>query len=294
MSPRRTLPAAAPSTRRPHAPSAVPGRPLAALGLAALGAMLFGGHVGAQDSGSGDAAPEALLVVDTSGAPVPGVELAFLGRLPGTSLSARPTGGARSDDTGWVRWPSGGVPEALDVRSDDPDWAVAFVHAERDIEDDAGVAERLAILDLCQPAVCVLERTGTLEIEVVGARPDDRFHATWTDARPEPASHRRAQASVSFTGSRGRLRARAGRGTLYVTREGALGAATLRNGAPLLVSMTAGETSTARVRLEDGPETLLSPPSTASSSSAGRRSHRTASWWWRPSTSRPLRCGSPR
>lgn len=260
MTPRRTLPAAAPPTRRPHAPSAVPGRSLAALGLAALGAMLLGGRVAAQDSGSGDEAPEALLVVDTSGAPVPGVELAFLDRLPGTSLSARLAGGARSDDTGWVRWPSGGAPEALDVRSGDPDWAVAYVHAERDLEDDTGGAERLATLDLRQPAVCVLERTGTLEIEVVGARPDDRFHATWTDARPEPASHRRAQASVTFTGPRGRLRARAGRGTLYVTREGSLGAATLRNGAPLLVSMTAGETSTARVRLEDGPETLFLAP----------------------------------
>jgi len=265
MTPRRTLPTAAPSTRRHQDRPAALGRSLAAVTLAAVtllapGAFLLTAPVGAQEQTKVNEDPEALLVIDPSGAPVPGVELAFVDRLPGTSLTAKLTGGERSDDTGWIRWPSGGAPEALDVRSADPNWAVAYVYAERTLEAELGSSERLATLDLRQPAVCVLERTGTLEIEVVGAGPEDRFHATWTDARPEPASHLKAQASVTFTGPRGRLRARAGRGTLYLTRDGSLGAAALRNGAPLLVSLTAGETSTAKVRLEDGPETLFIAP----------------------------------
>lgn len=260
MTARRTPHAAPPSPRRRHDRPASAGRFAPTLALAALGGWLLVSPLGAQEAARQVDESQALLVVDRSGTPVPDVELTFIDRLPGTSVSARLTGGERTDAGGWIRWSPESAPDALDVRSADPRWSVAYVHAERILEADAGGAERLATLDLGQPAVCVLERTGTLEIEVVGARPEDRFHATWTDARPEPASHRKAQASVTFTGPRGRLRARAGRGTLYLTRDGSLGAAALRNGAPLLVSLTAGETSTARVRLEDGPETLFLAP----------------------------------
>ena len=202
----------------------------------------------------------ALLVVDREGRPVPGVALSFVDRLAGTSLAARLPGGDRSDDRGWLRWAPGDEPRALDVRCGDPEWAVAFVHAERVPDEGPADLERTATLDLTRPAVCVLERTGTVAIEVLGAAPGDRFHATWTDVRPEPASHRGARGSTSFTGSRGRLRARPGRGTLYVTREGHLGASALRGGAPLLVSVVAGETSTVRVRLEEGPVTTFLAP----------------------------------
>ncbi len=264
MSSRCTTPTAAPRARRRR--DGRPGRAailrsLTIGALAALSGFQLAAPLAASPAATAPQAPSAgLLVVDASGAPVPRIQLTFVDRLPGTSLTARLTGGERSGDDGWIRWALDEVPEILDVRSADPDWAVAYVHAERTLEPGQEDVERLATIDFRRPAVCVLERTGTLEIEVVGAQPGDRFHATWTDARPEPASHRKAQGSVTFAGPRGRLRAPAGRGTLYITREGALGAATLRNGSPLLVSITAGEVSTARVRLEDGPETMFLAP----------------------------------
>lgn len=264
MSSRFTPPTATPRTRRRRdwrAGLATLLRPLTIGALFALSSVQLAGPLSAGPATAETQAPSAgLLVVDASGAPVPGIQLTLVDRLPGTSLTARLSGGERSGDDGWIRWAADDAPEVLDVRSADPDWAVAYVHAERTLEPGEEDVERLATIDFRRPAVCVLERTGTVEVEVVGAQAGDRFHATWTDARPEPASHRKAQGSVTFTGPRGRLRAAAGRGTLYVTREGALGAATLRNGSPLLVSVTAGEVSTARVRLEDGPETMFLAP----------------------------------
>ncbi len=286
MTSRRTLLTAVARTRRSQDPLAAPAPltrvlkwplrwplrwPLkqtpSAWGLAALAVLLVSplsaspfSQEATQEPVEAQPQPASLLVVDGAGIPVPGVELHFIERLPGTSVSARLSGGERSDPRGMITWEPGAAPEALDITCPDPDWTVAYVHAERRLEDGPEDIERLATIDLRQLAVCVLHETGTVEIEVVGAQPEELFHATWTDARPEPASHRKAQASVSFVGSRGRLRAPAGRGTLYLTRDGFLGAATLRNGSPLLVSVTAGETSTARVRIEAGPETLFLAP----------------------------------
>lgn len=273
MSPRCTLPIAVPGTRRLLDRAAGQGalsRSLAAWTLGTLSALHVVAPLRANQTNEAPARSTAtaevatsspgLLVVDASGVPVPGVQLTFIDRLPGTSLSAKLLGGEPSDERGWIRWAPGATPEALDVRSADPRWAVAYLHAERTLEAGEEDVQRLATIDFNQLAVCVLERTGTLEIEVVGAQPGDRFHATWTDARPEHSSHRKAQSSASFTGPRGRLRARAGRGDLYLTRDGALGAAVLRNGSPLLISVVPGETSQVRVRLEEGPSTLFLAP----------------------------------
>ena len=245
MTPRRVPPTA---SRR--------ARLLGTLALVALvpGAALAGGGVAEQDPGPG------VLVVDRAGVPVPGLSLAAVDRLAGTSAAARLPRGDRTDEDGWLRWPAGDAPEALDLRSADPEWAVSYVHAARALEEGPGGIERAATIDFSRPAVCVVEPTGTVVIEVVGGKADDRFHATWTDARPEPASHRRTHASATFTGPRGSLRARAGRGTLYLTREGHLGATALTGGAPLLVSVSAGEASRVRVRLEDGPPTTFLAP----------------------------------
>ncbi|MEM9381721.1 MAG: hypothetical protein AAGB93_17330 [Planctomycetota bacterium] len=210
-----------------------------------------------------------LRAVDDAGRPVAGVALEFVQSAAETGGGARALGGASrftTDDEGRIGG-EGDTPFALDVVSLDPAWSVAFLHTDRAPELDIDEVERedllgrpLLRLDLERPGLCVLAPTGTIRIRVVGAKAGDRFHACFVDDRPEPASHRTARSSTTFDGASGTLVAPAGRGNLYVAREGALGAPVVANGRPLLVSVVGGGTSEVELRFVDGPTTTLVAP----------------------------------
>ena len=105
------------------------------------------------------------------------------------------------------------VPDApllpLDVRAErGQGWSVAFVHGARRIDETQPmdlVGAQPRVLTLEDTTAVVLERSGTLVVEVAGAKADDVFHVTFVDDRPEPFSHRSVRATRSFRGPRGEL-----------------------------------------------------------------------------------------
>ncbi|MEM9799687.1 MAG: hypothetical protein AAGA20_05120 [Planctomycetota bacterium] len=229
---------------------------VALVGLAALAPHLVAAQ-GAEE------ASWSLAVVDREGRAVPDLALAFVDTAPGGQMAGPSIGDARRADASGLIRGEGEPPFVLDVVSRDPAWAVAFVHAAQvEVETDGTdlLGRPLLTLDLTRPAVCVVERTGTIQVSIYGAGPDERFHATFVDERPEPAVHRLARATASFQGPTGTLAAPPGRGTLYIARDGAFGAPVVANGRPLIVPVVSGATVEVAVRLVDGPETMLMAP----------------------------------
>lgn len=209
-----------------------------------------------------------LRAVDDAGRPLAGVSLELVETAAGGG-GGRALGSASlftTDADGRIGG-EGDTPFALDVVSRDPSWSVAFLHADRTPDLDIDEVERkdllgrpLLKLDLERPGLCVLAPTGTIRIRVPSAGAEERFHACFVDDRPEPASHRTARASITFEGAEGTLVAPAGRGNLYLAREGALGAPVVAGGRPLLVSVAGGGTSEVEVRFVEGPATTLVAP----------------------------------
>ena len=97
----------------------------------------------------------------------------------------------------------------LDVRAErGQGWSVAFVHGARRIDETQPmdlVGAQPRVLTLEDTTAVVLERSGTLVVEMAGAKADDVFHVTFVDDRPEPFSHRSVRATRSFRGPRGEL-----------------------------------------------------------------------------------------
>ena len=235
-------------------------RPLSALlPLAVWALSAFAGASAAAD----------VRVVDPAGQPVAGVTIEFvdqpIGAFGVVDLPVR----RASNAEGVVA--TADLPRApLDFRVANAEgdgaathWAVRFVHGLRTEDSTAGVdllGIRPIVYDLSADVVCVVEETGTIEISIVGAKADDRFHATFLDQRPEPESHRNVTVSASFTGASGSIRVPSGRGTLYLAQHGFLGAQVLTREGPLMVSVTPGQTSQVTARFLDGPTARLIAP----------------------------------
>ena len=233
--------------------------------LASLIAAPFALAQAVPDAVDTHALPQAsweILAVDRQGRPVADVELELIDTM--STAVTRPMGGTRhaTDENGTI----GGVgepPYVLEIVSRDPRWSVAFIHAVRVEDEELGddlLGRPLLRIDTLDSVVCVLEPTGTIHVRVIDAGSTDRFHVCFVDDRPEPASHRIARASASFDGAEGRLTAPAGRGTLYVARDGSLGSPILANGRPLLVAVVPGRTTEVELRFFDGPTTTLMAP----------------------------------
>ena len=162
-------------------------------------------------------------------------------------------------EDGRAPFPEGRAP--LELRSGDPAWGISFVHAAREIDESLGEdmnGKKARVLDTSRTVAVVLERTGTLEIEVVGGQSGTRYYATFVDERPELYSHRQLRESVAFDGPKGSVRLPAGRGTLYLAEEGKLGTPVLgERTAPHLVSISSEASTTLRVKFLDGPVTTL-------------------------------------
>ena len=213
------------------------------------------------------AAASDLIVVDTQGAPVAGIGIELVTRPvgaygPATTPSVRVTDKAgrapMSDDV-----PGATFVAPLDFASNDPSWAIQFVHGQREVDEAAGldfVGNALQTYGGADDIVIVVERLGTVVARVHGAAPSDRFHWTFMDERPEPESHRPVRVGGTFTGATGELRVPVGRGTLYMAREDFLGTPVLGEGGPVIVSVTAGGSSEIGVSFLPGPLTPIQAP----------------------------------
>ncbi len=209
-----------------------------------------------------------LLAVDVEGRPIPGVRLELIDTQLGVHGAPGPREILTTGEDGRVE-----VPDApllpLDVRVErGQGWSVTFVHGARRIDETQPmdlVGAQPRVLTLEDTTAVVLERSGTLVVEVAGARADDVFHVTFVDDRPEPFSHRSVRATRSFRGPRGELEMPPGRGSLYVCEEGTLGAPALSGApgggaVPYLVSVHPGATTRVELRMVDGPFTTVMAP----------------------------------
>lgn len=226
---------------------------------AVLGALLLAAPLHA----AGD-----LLAVDAEGRPLPGVQLELVMTQPGVYGAAGPRRVLTTGEDGRVDAPAGDL-APLDVKvAPGQGWGVSFVHGPRitdetQAEDLMGAKPRVWTLE--GTTTVVLDRTGTLVVEVVNASPEDVFHVTLVDERPEIFSHRPQRETRTFRGARGELDLPAGRGTLYVCEEGSLGAAALAGtpqggAAPYLVSVHPGARTHVELRMVDGPFTSILAP----------------------------------
>ncbi len=212
--------------------------------------------------------PGDLLAVDVEGRPIPGLRLELIDTQLGVHGAPGPREVLTTGRNGRVE-----VPDApllpLDVRAErGQGWSVAFVHGARRLDatqpmDLVGAQPR--VLTLEGTTAVVLERSGTLVVEIAGADADDVFHVTFVDDRPEPFSHRSVRATRSFRGPRGELELPPGRGSLYVCEEGTLGAPALSGApgggsVPYLVSVHPEATTRVELRMVDGPFTTVMAP----------------------------------
>ncbi len=210
-------------------------------------------------------------VVDTNGQPVAGITIELVDQAPGAFDDASLPVRRASDESGVVST-ADLARQPLDFRvahdgspngSQAPHWAVRFVHGHRIEDTEAGVdvlGHKSMAFDVSRDVICVVEETGTIEIHVEGAAPDDRFHGVFVDQRPEPESHRNITAAGSFTGSTGSIRVPSGRGTLYLAQHGFLGAPLLTAQGPLMVSVAPGQTTEVSARFLEGPTARLIAP----------------------------------
>ncbi|QDV06539.1 hypothetical protein Poly30_20490 [Planctomycetes bacterium Poly30] len=207
-----------------------------------------------------------LRVVDPEGKPVAGVTLEIVDRQLGTFSESDLPLLLTSDDEGRISLEDIKRPP-IDLRLATVDggspWAIRYVHGKRLIDENAGAdldGAKPRVYDLSEDIVCVVEESGTIQVQVAGARESDRFHATFLDQRPEPESHRNVVASGSFTGGSGSFRVPAGRGTVYLYQEGYVGAPVLTRDSPLMVAVAPGGTASVAVRFLEGPTTRLLAP----------------------------------
>ena len=98
----------------------------------------------AQDTAAPETAWE-ILAVDAAGRPVPGVSLELVDTAPGAVAPQSLDGARRTDDDGLIAG-TGAAPYVLDVVSRDPAWSVAFIHAER-VVDETAIHPRLVTID---------------------------------------------------------------------------------------------------------------------------------------------------
>lgn len=209
-----------------------------------------------------------LLAVDVQGRPVPGVRLELIDTQLGVYGAPGPREILTTGEDGRVEVPDAPV-LPLDVRAErGQGWCVSFVHGARRVDETQPmdlVGAQPRVLTLEDTTAVVLERTGTLVVEMAGAKEDDVYHVTFVDDRPEPFSHRSVRATRTFRGARGEFDLPPGRGTLYVCEEGTLGAPALSGApgggtAPYLVSVHPGGTTRVELRMVDGPFTTVMAP----------------------------------
>lgn len=208
------------------------------------------------------ALPGDLIAVDTGGRPVAGATFELVLTVPGAfeSPDARPT--LTTNEEGRVELPEDGL-APLDFACTSKGWSIRAVHGDRSLDEEAGVD----LLD--QPiyayapgadVVCVLERSGELEVLIPGASDDDITYVVFIDERPEPGVHRAVRASGAITGKSGTLRVPAGRGIVYAASRGHLGAPVISRNGPLLVSINPGDLSTVSLQFSEGSESILQAP----------------------------------
>lgn len=196
-----------------------------------------------------------VLAVDVLGTPLPGVTLELVDTEPGAFGAPEERRTIVTDKDGRAALPAEGVLPLDLALPDESPWALSFVHAVAHVDETAStdlLGRPLSTLPPEGEVVCVLERLGTLALEIEGANDDERFTVTFSDVRPQPDAHRTQRRTAHFKGPRAQLPMPPGRGTLFLARKGTLGTEVrAADGRPLMIAITPGETSLLRVEARD-------------------------------------------
>ena len=208
------------------------------------------------------ASPGDLIAVDSEGRPIADAQFELVTTVPGAFDAAETGTKLTTNKEGRAELPKDGL-APLDFVCTSGDWAIRAVHGDRQLDEEAGVdLLDKPIYSYAQDAdvICVLERTGELEVLIPAAEVDDVTHIVFIDERPEPGVHRAVRSSGEMTGKRGTVRVPAGRGIVYAAADGHLGAPIISRNGPLLVSINPGDRATVSLEFSEGRETIVQAP----------------------------------